>query len=451
MAVSDSELTFTRDSDGVFIMVCPHRDILFRLTDARRERDGLTGILRVSTHQTFVQATREGVVRAGKINLQSPTTVQTWVNALNAAWDTPKGGDVLLPWAHWFTELQEYVDRRLAMGTPPVLLSEEPLPPPMAVTCLPGGLPTLDHHPMLIAADAEVGKSTLAVWMAGHLIAMGHQVLYVDWETDQDTIHLLLYRLFGEERPPLHYYHARPGGPIWDQAEGLKTTIRLHNITYAIFDSVGFAISGSDGPESAAAANRYYATVAALGPRLGSLHLAHISKVEKAKEGEALRAPTAFGSVYWHNGARIAYGARSDDDDGESSTRTLSLMRTKGGLLSKRRVPHLAYAFTYDDTAADDCGAILVTPVDLTEHPVLSRQLTIGQRIVAAIRAAPLGTASVDELQEELDPEGGTEAATRVRAHLSKLQRKGVVVNIASTVGGRGQGGRWALASRRVE
>jgi len=435
--VSDSRF---HHADGVYILDQPDRQVTLTLNRVERTRDGLTGFLSVSTSLTFVRATH-GVVRHGKINLHAPTTVAQWAKQLADAFNTDVD-DLTLPWATWLHELSVRVTKALAAGPPPVNLSEGAPPPPVSVTVLPAGVVVLNRLPMLIAADGEVGKSTLALWMAGHLTAHGHRVLYADWEQDEDIAKQTLWRLFAPEVPPVHYYAAKPYGAIWDQQEGLQAQIKTLGITYLICDSVVPATQGGDGPESAGLAARYYGTVASLGP-LGSLHLAHVTKASREDDKKAARA-TAFGSAFWQNLARIAYFADSDDE-GLTSTRTVALYRTKGGTLAKARVHDTALDFAYDDTVADGTGRIDVTPGNLLDNPVLAQRVGFARRVTAFLHRS---TATTPEIAEHLYGDAEEAQLGKARGVLAKLVKQGRVVNIDAGTG-RGHTGRWALTTNR--
>lgn len=429
-------------AEGVFTLDVPAADLTLVLTHVGRSKDGLSGTLRVSTRAPGVR-TADGVVKLGKINLMAPRTVEEWVKALNAAFDVPEN-DRALPWRQWLNELAVKVDLELSMGPPPVLVTELEAPGPVAITTLPGGLVVLDKLPMLICADGETGKSTLAAWMAGHLTAMGHTVLWLDWEEGLEDFTEKLHRLFPGTVPDVYYHYAKPYGPIWDQRESLAQRMRLLNISYLIVDSVAGAIAGSDGPESAANVSRYFGEIGALG-QVGSLHLAHVAKVVRDDDKKDKKRPTAFGSVFWQNFVRLAYFADTDDE-GLTSTRTVALYRTKSNRLAKARVPHLALDFVYDDSVVN--GTIDVRPSELLANPTLSSRLSYGQRILAALGRG--GTMSTSQVAEHLYGSDSETTKTRARFQLNQLEARDKVVNL-ETAGGRGREGRWALVTRRTE
>ena len=337
--------------------------------------------------------------------------------------------------------------RVLEMGPPPEVVSEGERPGPLETTVLPGGLVALDHHPMIDlwrrrgreehAGDVD-GRAPVGARAPGALRGLG------DGRGDGAVD---VRRLFAPEVPHCHYYHARPYGAIWDQREGLQAQVKLLGITYAIFDSVMPAISGAEGgPESAANVSRYFSEVAALG-RLGSLHLAHVTKATRDDDQKVRRA-SAFGSAFWQNLARIGYFADADDD-GTSSTRTVGLYRTKGGVLSKARVHDLALNFTYDDTVEDGTGQIEVTVGNLLDSPTLAARVGYGRRIEALLRG---GSQTTPEVAEHLYGDTAPASLDKTRSLLNKLAKAGKVFNIAEGAGGgRGVIGRWAIPTNRTE
>jgi hypothetical protein len=157
------------------------------------------------------------------------------------------------------------------------------------------GLPVLLQHPMIVYGDGGLGKSYLALWLAGRLAQQGQRVMYLDWELDGPEHSKRLTQLFGTPSPDDIWYE-RAEAPLAAIADQLRGRIEELGISYVICDSAGFACEGS--PSEPEAATSFFAGLRSVG-RVGSLTLAHITK-----NGDQEKP---FGSVFWHNGARATW------------------------------------------------------------------------------------------------------------------------------------------------
>ena len=152
-------------------------------------------------------------------------------------------------------------------------------------------------HSACIFADGATGKSTVATWILGRLEQQGERVAFFDWELDQYAHRLGLERLFGQNMPGVWF--VRCDQPLVQIVDSLQAMIRKHQITYACFDSVGYACAGA--PEAAEHAMGYARAVRQLS--IGSLHLAHI------RQGEG-NDQKPFGSAFWFNSFRSVWFAK---------------------------------------------------------------------------------------------------------------------------------------------
>src|SRR5205814_668653 len=88
-------------------------------------------------------------------------------------------------------------------------------------------------------------------------------------------------------------------------ASRLREICQIDEIKYLIIDSVAFAAGMA--AETSEAATAYWAALRQIGVG-GSLSIAHSTKrVAKSENGRE----KPFGSVYWHNGARMTWLATS--------------------------------------------------------------------------------------------------------------------------------------------
>lgn len=189
------------------------------------------------------------------------------------------------------------------------------------------------EHTVLFG-DGGTGKGVVAAWWAAQLVRQGMKVLVVDYE--QHARHEWrprLQRFFcaHEEfhREPLcpeadalldGVYYVQPIKPIWDIASWIAGQAARVGADYLIIDSVTFATAGSD-PSEASTAIKYLQAVNIIGYPV--LSLAHVTKIDADPKHP-------FGSVHWHNGARITIGISARDEK-RSSDRILKHRKANQG------------------------------------------------------------------------------------------------------------------------
>jgi hypothetical protein len=148
-------------------------------------------------------------------------------------------------------------------------------------------------HTILFGAGG-VGKGSLAcAWTVG-LVNSGKTVLIVDYERHPEEWR----RRVGSLDPDTleHVYHVTPTGALWQSVGELRRLIAETGADVVIIDSIVIACAGRDVMDPGTAA-LYAQAVAAL--EVPVLSLGH-----NTKAGD-LHYP--FGSVFWHNLARLTW------------------------------------------------------------------------------------------------------------------------------------------------
>lgn len=165
-----------------------------------------------------------------------------------------------------------------------------------------GRLDPNDHT--ILFGDGGTGKGVIAAWWAAQLSAT-MTVLILDYENHADTEWRKRLEAFSGDMSKV--YVVSPTAAIWDIAGPVTELIKELRVGYVIVDSAIYACVGSDAytPE---AATKYSLAIAQFGKPV--LTLAH-----KTKSKDEQSKP--FGSVFWHNGARliISVEAKGYDDD----------------------------------------------------------------------------------------------------------------------------------------
>jgi hypothetical protein len=179
---------------------------------------------------------------------------------------------------------------------------------------------------------------------------------------------------------------------------------------------VAFACDGP--PEAAEVAARYLGVVRGL--NLGSLHVAHINKSERAEE-------KPFGSQFWHNGARSTWFVKQADRAGDDTGLTVGLFHKKANL--SRPFRSLGYRIEF---AADRTS---IVRTEVAEVESLASRLPLRERVRHALARGPM---TIAEMAEALDAKpDSVEKAVRRSSQFVRLLAEADGVH------------RWALAAKR--
>lgn len=153
----------------------------------------------------------------------------------------------------------------------------------------------------ILYGTGGVGKGALACEWVARLVRDGHRVLIVDYEGHPEE----WSRRIGSLAPDVHatdaVRHLAPAHPVARAAPEIARTCELYELDYLVIDSAVMGC-GADPlkPEAAAA---YAAGLVKIGRP--ALSLAHVTKVDDP------RYP--FGSVFWHNLARMTWSLTGDE------------------------------------------------------------------------------------------------------------------------------------------
>jgi hypothetical protein len=116
-------------------------------------------------------------------------------------------------------------------------------------------------------------------------------------------------------------FYVQPTEPLWDIQGWLRSEAQRVGADYLIIDSVTYACGGLE-PEKSVTAVKYTQAINAVG--FPALSIGHVTKSDADP-----RHP--FGSVYWHNGARVTIGVSRRDGDDPISDRILKHRKANQG------------------------------------------------------------------------------------------------------------------------
>lgn len=368
---------FERLSEDRYVLTMPQFGIVFEADRLRREHSELIGELCVRCKLPGTR-TYDGTLSIADFNLSSARARSERVRLLA---DRSNAKD--LDWAGYLEELCQRVLAAERAGQPAVDLRELERPGPDDVIGA-EGLSLPRRHPAIIFGDGGAAKSYTGLYLAGRMVEQGLAVALFDWELAGEDHRDRLERLFGKAMPKILY--ARCERPLVYEADRLRRIGRDEKIDYAIVDSVAFACDGP--PESAEVASRYFRAVRQIG--VGSLNIAHITKSEGGEE-------KPFGSVFWHNGARMTYFAKLVDSSLDGQTLSLGLFNKKSNL--GRLHPPVGFEITFTD---DRTYFKRSDPADSQE---LAEKMTIRQRMIHLLRG---GALPVEQVAEEIEAEPNT-------------------------------------------
>ncbi len=236
------------------------------------------------------------------------------------------------------------------------------------------------RHPSCLFGDGGVCKSYLAMYLATLMAEEGATVGLFDWELDEYDHRVRLGDLYGEVYAdmPASFIYRKCRRPLIHEIDGLKRLVRQRGITFAVFDSVGYACH--EAPEDATSALSYFRAVRTLG--IGSLHIAHINKAESGDQ-------KPFGSSYWYNSVRACWNLKATED--RPNHQTLGVFDRKPNLRARQPPFALDVTFTEERTT--------FRRAEITEVQEFAPQLTTRQRMTAALQG---GAKHVYTISEEL-------------------------------------------------
>jgi hypothetical protein len=351
---------FATTPDGYRLTDTQH-GIQFDVARLRRERHELVGELAVSCGMLGAHAV-DGVLSIGTFNLSSPRARKERAGHLAERART-NGID-------WSSRLEELCQRTIAAertGRPSILLRDLPRPTPADRLNI-EGLQLLRDHPVIWFGDGGTAKSYLGLFAAGNLARRGHTVLFADWELSGDDHRDRLERIFGEDMPPVLY--ARCERPMVFESDRLARLVHRDEVNFLICDSVAFACDGP--PEAAEVASRYFQAVRQIG--VGSLHLAHTNRSERADE-------KPFGSTFWHNGARSTWHVKLAQTSSDGQLISVGLYNKKANLGPLAPAVGFNIAFDHQRTR--------FVRVDVTSVEELAESLPLWMRVRASVTGQP--------------------------------------------------------------
>ena len=385
---------------GIYELAWPQLNVTAKVERIKESSDHevKAEVALVSTRPTSA-----GHLRAGRLNLTSPSARNTFARSLAAR-------DSEVDWDKVMEQLCITILSEWREGTPAVLLTGQS-DVQASVKWLVEPIIQL-NNPTLIYGPGSTGKSWFGQYLAvladeglnaGGLGVEPATVLYLDWETDQDELDsrvTMLRKGLGLEGPSSIWYKHMTSGLASD-IETIRGLCATNNVQFVVIDSVGSACMGE--PESAEVVLRAFGALRSLG--VSSLCIDHTNK-----EG------SLFGSVYKYNASRQVFECKKDqqlDDD----KLVFGLFHKKAN--NSKLLKPIGYELGFADSA------ITITRQDVRDT-ALEAHMRVADRIQNLLNGKP-GGMTVQDISEELE-----KTESHIRKELSDGKKRGVFIVIGN-------------------
>ena len=216
-------------------------------------------------------------------------------------------------------------------------------------------------------------------------------VLYLDYETDEDTTMMRMQMVatgLGLDLPEGIFYRFMHQ-PLAADIQQVNRLVLEKGIEFLVVDSAAPAVME---PESASMTTEYFRALRSL--RIATLTIAHVTKHNKDEY--------PFGSSFWRNLPRANFRIRASR---ELEHVVIGLKHTKSN--NGRRLKDMGFQFEFD---GDD--RVVVEAAAVKDVPELAAGLPLRERIRAAITRT---RKSATELSDELDVSQGVMKTTLSR------------------------------------
>ncbi len=378
--------------EGRYELDIPEWQMVFQVDRLRRERQHLLGELTVRCDIPGCGAVKDNIISISDMNFSSARAKEDKQRYLVRR---VKCADEI-PFLKLLEELSIGVTLAEREGSPSQDMRTIPLPEEDDETEV-DGLILPKRHSTIFFGDGGSAKSYFALYYLGRLALDGAKVAFFDWELDGGDHRKRLELIFGSNPPHIEYARCENG--IVNESDRLIKTVKDHNITFAVFDSI---VAACDGPsESSETAGKYFRVVRKLGA-IGTLHVAHVNKSETGDQ-------KPFGSTFWHNSARSTWFVRRSEEAPTPSTVQIGLYHRKANLGPMQRPIGFEFSFDNDRT--------WVKRIEITDIPELADKMSVRQRMDKILQK---GSMSIGNLSDELDTTANT-VRTTIRRNPNKF------------------------------
>jgi hypothetical protein len=291
-----------------------------------------------------------------------------------------------------------------------------------------------------LMADQRSGKSTLAMAMSMATVAdialpcgwkaeTTGPVLYLDWETDEESVQGSLIEIMNGLRlrsRPRGLHYMKMNGPLMNQVSWLQSLVGRLKPVMVVVDSLGWA-AGGDLNKTEVAIPTMDALASLATTRLV---LAHYAKGHRAG-GES--SASIFGSGFFEFACRSIWELRKESDAGSAFNVGLYNRKLSRGLEGSS----MAVRLSFDGSR----NSVEILPARVADSPELAAKQPLSKRITEILEAGPMAT---DELAEALSIGRDTPVSPATARTVAGGMRNVIRMDPSQT--GRGKQQVWKLA-----
>lgn len=250
------------------------------------------------------------------------------------------------------------------------------------------------NQPTIIFARGGRAKSYLTLYIAlllqipvkdnvfGWVVGTRTPVLYLDWESDRQTLHARARRLLrGLDAPDQRINYRHCDRPLADDLDAVEGLLMDTGAKLLVVDSVGVAL-GAD-PSDPGKAVQFFGFLREL--NVTTLLVHHEAKNDLSK------TKTPYGSVYFENLARSVWHLDKAQEAGANEL-VLSLEHTKAN--DSTLCGSIGLRMKFDNVS----GSTTVSPADLADVPEFAGRLPLSIQLLALLRH---GAKTIQELAED--------------------------------------------------
>jgi len=401
-------------SPGLYRLEWAADQVIIEVRELRQHRDGrVTGKIEVKTTAPNCGPYLHG----GDLNFGAPQSRRSLAKILGERYAKPN-------WERILEELCRDTLATFRKGEPAqsICTAEEFQPPEYLLWPF-----VLKDEPTVFFGEGESAKSLLALlfsifiqlpWrdpelglLARDLVTVTH-VLYLDWEACREEVGWRLKCLrAGLKLPELELMYRRCSLALADDLPQIQEIVNEENIGCVVVDSLGGAAGGD--LNTAEVALRFFAALRQL--KVSSILIAHT-----AKDAQARRGRTIYGSAFFHNYARSVWYVKRASEQGENEIH-VGLFHHKAN--NTPRIKDLGFRFSFNGQA---------THIEKEDPRSVSDLVQEVSGVVRVRDVLQHGALSVAEISDALElPEN------HVRTLLGRMKNKAQVIKTEE--------GKWGL------
>lgn len=356
---------FERLDDGHYRWSVVPPGIAFEIDHLQRHHSDLTGELAVFCDLAGSRKSDNGTLLSGQCNLMALATRKSWAKELQERSNTTREDIDWFDFLENFCNLVREADKQ---GEPVLPLTGVRRSRTQEAWWTIEHLTLHRRLPSCIFGWSGIGKSYIALYVAGCLARQGVPVIYLDGELDHIEHDERCAQMFGEAQVRnLSYLRLRD---LASQRDYVKDAIRHSGAQYLVLDSITKLAGGK--LEDSDTAKSYINSLDSLG--VGSLNIAHITK--SAQQGDIRpQDQHVYGASQWEHMLRHCWFVKGDGRDAaEAGGSILGFYLTKSNLA--RPGQSIGWRFELSPET------VRFSHTDLVDSPELSKHESLKVRLI---------------------------------------------------------------------